>query len=96
MSYRQQHDVQEPGAFPAESPAHGDKYGLPLAEPDACERAMRNKVLTLPPEATVADAAGLMQIQRHLKGIPLLITPEIWPHHRQYRCDENLRETSGR
>jgi CBS domain-containing protein len=32
---------------------------------------MRNKVLTLSPEATVADAAGLMQING-IKGIPII------------------------
>ena len=35
------------------------------------KESMRTKVLTLPPDATVADAAGLMQING-IKGIPLI------------------------
>jgi CBS domain-containing protein len=35
------------------------------------KEAMRTKVLTLSPEATVADAAGMMQING-IKGIPII------------------------
>jgi predicted transcriptional regulator len=37
------------------------------------KEAMRAKVLTLSPEATVADAAGMMQING-IKGIPIIDT----------------------
>jgi len=72
--HRQQHDVQEPVLSPAESPAHRSKYATP-AEPDAGERSDADQSLDAFPEATVADAAGMMQING-IKGIPLLITPE--------------------
>ena len=58
---------------PAESPAHRDKYSYPLLNRMQVKEAMRSKVLTLSPDATVADAAGLMQING-IKGIPLIDT----------------------
>ena len=56
---------------PAESPAHRDKYSYPLLNRMQVKEAMRTKVLTLSPEATIADAAGLMQING-IKGIPII------------------------
>jgi len=56
---------------PAESPAHRDKYAYPLLNRIQVKEAMRTKVLTLSPDATVADASGLMQING-IKGIPII------------------------
>ena len=56
---------------PAESPAHRSKYAYPLLNRMLVKEAMRTKVLTLSPEATVADAAGMMQING-IKGIPVI------------------------
>ena len=56
---------------PAESPAHRDKYAYPLLNRMQVKEAMRTKVLTLSPDATIADAAGLMQING-IKGIPII------------------------
>ena len=56
---------------PAESPAHRDKYSYPLLNRMQVKEAMRTKVLTLSPDATVTDAAGLMQING-IKGIPII------------------------
>ena len=58
---------------PAESPAHRDKYSYPLLNRMQVKEAMRAKVLTLSPDATIADAAGLMQING-IKGIPVIDT----------------------
>jgi len=58
---------------PAESPAHRSKYAYPLLNRMLVKEAMRAKVLTLSPEATVADAAGMMQING-IKGIPIIDT----------------------
>jgi len=58
---------------PAESPAHRDKYSYPLLNRMQVKEAMRTKVLTLSPDATIADAAGLMQING-VKGIPVIDT----------------------
>ena len=56
---------------PAESPAHRSKYAYPLLNRMQVKEAMRTKVLTISPEATVADAAGMMQING-IKGIPVI------------------------
>ncbi len=56
---------------PAESPAHRSKYAYPLLNRMLVKEAMRTKVLTLSPEATIADAAGMMQING-IKGIPII------------------------
>ena len=56
---------------PAESPAHRDKYSYPLLDRMRVKEAMRTKVLTLPPETTVTDAASMMQING-IKGIPVI------------------------
>ena len=56
---------------PAESPAHRDRYSYPLLNRMQVKEAMRTKVLTLSPEATVADSASLMQING-IKGIPII------------------------
>ena len=56
---------------PAESPAHRSKYAYPLLNRMQVKEAMRTKVLTLSPEAKVADAAGMMQING-IKGIPVI------------------------
>jgi len=58
---------------PAESPAHRDKYSYPLLNRMQVKEAMRTKVLTLSPDATIADAASLMQLNG-IKGIPVIDT----------------------
>ena len=60
---------------PAESPAHRDKYSYPLLNRMQVKEAMRSKVLTLSPNATVTDAASLMQINS-IKGIPIIDTED--------------------
>jgi hypothetical protein len=58
---------------PAESPTHRDKYSYPLLNRMQVKEAMRTKVLTLSPDATIADAASLMQLNG-IKGIPVIDT----------------------
>jgi chloride channel protein, CIC family len=58
---------------PAESPAHRDKYAYPLLNRMLVKEAMKWPVTTLSPEATITEAANLMQA-RGIKGVPIINT----------------------